>query len=183
MVLQSALWYLWLDQEFVYVGDEGVVEAGGQSKRWGADLSVRYEARKNLFTDVDISFAHPRASGVAKESSYLPLAPRFTSAGGITYKKEKGWNGSLRYRLMANRPANTGNSVIAKGYCIADGAINYTMNKWEAGLSVQNLLNSRWKETQFDTESRLQQEAAPVFDIHFTPGTPFFGRLSFTLFF
>ena len=35
LVLQSALWYLWLDQEFIYVGDEGVVEPGGQTKKIG----------------------------------------------------------------------------------------------------------------------------------------------------
>lgn len=29
LVIQSAVLFLWLDQEFVYVGDEGVVEAGG----------------------------------------------------------------------------------------------------------------------------------------------------------
>ena len=28
LILQSAVWYLWLDQEFVYVGDEAVVEEG-----------------------------------------------------------------------------------------------------------------------------------------------------------
>jgi hypothetical protein len=48
---------------------------------------------------------------------------------------------------------------------------------------VQNLFNTRWKETQFATESRLRGEAAPVEEIHFTPGTPFFARLSLTLFF
>ena len=183
LVLQSALWYLWLDQEFVYVGDEGVVEAGGQTRRIGFDFSARYEVTKNLFADMDISLANPRASGVAKAESYLPLAPRFTSVGGLTYRKEKGWNGSLRYRFMDNRPANENNSVIAKGYFVADAAINYTKKKWEAGLSIQNLLNTRWKETQFDTESQLQTEAAPVSEIHFTPGTPFFARLSFTIFF
>ena len=183
LVLQSALWYLWLDQEFVYVGDEGVVEAGGQTRRIGFDFSARYEVAKNLFADMDISLANPRASGVAKAESYLPLAPRFTSVGGLTYRKEQGWNGSLRYRFMDNRPANENNSVIAKGYFVADAAINYTKKKWEAGLSIQNLLNTRWKETQFDTESQLQTEAAPVSEIHFTPGTPFFARLSFTIFF
>jgi hypothetical protein len=183
LVVQSALWYLWLSQEFVYVGDEGVVEAGGQTRRMGADLSIRYQVLRHLFADADISIANPRAIGVEKENSYLPLAPRFTSVGGLTYRKENGWNGSLRYRYMADRPANEDNSVIAKGYFIADGAINYTKPKWEAGLSIQNLFNARWKETQFDTESRLQNEPDPVSEIHFTPGTPFFARLSFSYFF
>jgi len=183
LVLQSAIWYLWLDQEFVYVGDEGVVEPGGKTQRLGFDLSTRYQVLKNLFADMDISLANPRAQGVPKSQSYLPLAPRFTSVGGLTYRKEKGWNGSLRYRFMDNRPANEDYSVIAKGYFVIDAAINYTQKKWEACLSVQNLLNARWKETQFDTESRLQSEPAPVSEIHFTPGTPFFARLSFTFLF
>ena len=183
LILQSALWYLWLDQEFIYVGDEGVVEPGGQSQRYGFDVSARYEVLKNLFADVDISLANPRALGVSKAESYLPLAPRFTSVGGITYRKQYGWNGSLRYRFMDDRPANEDNSTIAKGYFITDAALNYTKKKWEAGLAIQNLFNVKWKETQFDTESRLQNEIDPVSEIHFTPGTPFFARLSFTIFF
>lgn len=183
LVLQSAIWYLWLDQEFVYVGDEGVVEAGGQTRRFGADISARYEVVKGLYADLDLSLANPRAQHVEKRESYLPLAPRFTSVGGLTYRKTAGWNGSLRYRYMDNRPANEDYSIVAKGYFIIDAAVNYSMPKWEAGISVQNMLNTKWKETQFDTESRLQYEPAPVSEIHFTPGTPFFARLSFTLYF
>ena len=174
---------MWLDQEFIYVGDEGVVEPGGKTKRFGFDVSARYEVLKNLFADVDISVANPRALNVAKEESYLPLAPRFTSVGGLTYKKEEGWNGSLRYRFMDDRPANEDNSTIAKGYFIADAAVNYTKPKWEAGFSIQNVFNTKWKETQFDTESRLQNEPEAISEIHFTPGTPLFARASFTLFF
>jgi outer membrane cobalamin receptor len=180
--LQTALWYLWLDQEFVYVGDEGVVEAGGQTKRFGLDISTRYEIAKNWYADLDLSLANPRAIGQAKEESYLPLAPRFSSVGGLTYRKQTGWNGSLRYRYMADRPANESNSVVAKGYLVADGAVNYSTKKWEMGLSIQNVLNTKWKETQFDTESQLQTEITPVSEIHFTPGTPFFARLNFTIF-
>ena len=180
--LQTALWYLWLDQEFVYVGDEGVVEAGGQTKRFGLDISARYEIAKNWYADLDFSFASPRAIGIAKEESYLPLAPKFTSVGGLTYRKQTGWNGSLRYRYMADRPANETNTVVAKGYLVLDGAVNYSTKKWEVGLSIQNLLNTKWKETQFDTESQLQTETTPVSEIHFTPGTPFFARLNFTIF-
>ena len=59
----------------------------------------------------------------------------------------------------------------------------YTKPKWETGFTIQNLLNTKWKETQFNTESRLKEEPAPVSEIHFTPGTPFAIRLSIALFF
>lgn len=183
LILQSAFWYLWLDQEFVYVGDEGVVEAGGKTQRLGLDLSLRYEIIDNLFFDTDLSWANPKALNVPKKEHYLALAPRFTSAGGITYRKLEGFNGSLRYRYMANRPANKDNSTIAKGYFIFDAALNYTQKKWEIGLAIQNLFDKKWKETQFDTESQLQGETSPVSEIHFTPGTPFFAKLSFVYYF
>ncbi len=182
-VLQSALWYLWLAQEFVYVGDEGVVEPGGKTRRIGWDASLRYEFVKNIFLDVDMNYANPRALETPKEESYLPLAPIFTSTGGITYRKAMGWNGSIRYRLMGDRPANEDNTVIAKGYFIWDAIVNYNAKKWETGLTVQNIFNSKWKETQFDTESRLQSEPLPVSEIHFTPGSPFFMRVYVSIFF
>lgn len=48
------------------------------------------------------------------------------------------------------------------------------------GLHVNNLFNTRWKETQFNTERRLFDEAESVEGIHFTPGSPFFARFSFS---
>ena len=105
------------------------------------------------------------------------------STAGITYRKMYGFNGSLHYRWMGDRPANEDNSVVAKGYFVCDGFLNYTTKKWELGLAVQNIFDVKWKETQFDTESRLYNETEPVSEIHFTPGTPFFGKLSFSYFF
>ena len=129
LILQSALWCLWLDQEFVYVGDEAVVEASGKTQRMGLDVTARYEIHQNWFADFNLSWANPKSLGVPSAESYIPLAPKLVSTGGITYKKEMGFNGSLRYRYMGNRPANEDNSVVAKGYFICDGTLNYTAKK------------------------------------------------------
>jgi len=129
---------------------------------------------------VDLNYSHGRAAEASKGENYLPLAPQFTSIGGITVKTKPGINVSLRYRYMGDRPANEDNSVIASGYFITDAFVGYTRKKYEIGLAIQNIFDVRWKETQFDTESRLYSEPAPVSEIHFTPGTPFFGKLSFT---
>ncbi|MBO9564360.1 MAG: TonB-dependent receptor [Niastella sp.] len=180
LLINAAVWYLWLDQEFVYVGDEGVVEPSGKSRRYGADLSVRYQPLKWLYADVDFNYSHGRAADAPKGENYLPLAPQFTSIGGLTVKTKPGINASLRYRYMGDRPANEDNSIIAKGYFVTDAFVSYARKKYELGLAIQNLFDIKWKETQFDTESRLFNEAAPVSEIHFTPGTPFFAKLSFT---
>ncbi|MBK6978017.1 MAG: TonB-dependent receptor [Cytophagaceae bacterium] len=183
MVLNAALWYLWLGQEFVYVGDAGVVEPSGKTQRSGVDVSVRYQIYKNLFADLDANWAKPRAIGEAEGENLIPLAVKFTSIGGITLKNEFGWNGSLRYRYVADRPANEDGSIVANGYFVSDALINYSKKNKSIGLSVQNIFNTKWKETQFATLSRLKNETDAVAEICFTPGTPFNARIVFSIIF
>ena len=183
LLINAAAWYMWVAQEFIFVGDENVLELSGQSRRAGVDVSLRYQLTKTLYADLDLNTANPRSVGVESGQNYLPLAPRFTSVGGLSLKAPSGFSGSLRYRYMADRPANEDNSIVAKGYFINDLQASYAKQNYTLGLSVQNLFNVRWKETQFDTETRLRGEAAPVSEICFTPGSPFFARLSLTYFF
>jgi outer membrane receptor protein involved in Fe transport len=59
--------------------------------------------------------------------------------------------------LFKSRPANEDNSIVAKGYAIADFNINYEYQSVTFGVSIENLLNTKWNETQFATESRLKK--------------------------
>jgi outer membrane receptor protein involved in Fe transport len=61
----------------------------------------------------------------------------------------------LRYRYLKSRPANEDNSI-AKGYA-TDFNINYEYQSVTFGVSIENLLNTKWNETQFATESRLKK--------------------------
>ena len=78
---------------------------------------------------------------------------------------------------------NENGSVIAQGYTLIDFSINYTRKKYEISLSIENLFNVKWNETQFNTESRLKNEPSAVEEIHFTPGAPFFARMKMAVFF
>ncbi len=183
MLINAAVWYLYLQQEFVYVGDGGFVEPSGKTRREGFDVSMRYEPLRYLYFDVDVNYSHGRSVDDPKGENYIPLAPSWTSTGGITYTNKNGFNGSLRYRYVGDRPANENNSLTAEGYFITDMVVNYTKPKYEIGFTINNIFNRQWKETQFDTETRLKNEPEPVEEVCFTPGTPFAAKLSFTLFF
>jgi hypothetical protein len=183
LLIQAALWWLDLDQEFVYVGDEGVVEPSGKSRRIGVDLSMRFQPARWLYLDMDANYSNGRAIAEPKGQDRLPLAPVFTSIGGLTYKSRMGVNAGLRYRYMGDRPANEDNRVVAKGYFVTDAVVSLERKKFEIGFAIQNLFDVRWKETQFDTESQLQNEPLPVSEIHFTPGSPFFFRTHVSFFF
>ncbi|MDQ6757590.1 MAG: TonB-dependent receptor, partial [Bacteroidota bacterium] len=183
IIINAAIWNIYLEQEFVYSGDGGDVSFNGKTQRYGFDFSGRYQPIKSLYFDVDLNYAHGRAVGTAKGQDYIPLAPVWTSTGGLTYTNKNGINGNLRYRYVGNRPGNEDYSLTAVGYFITDAVINYTKSKYEIGLVINNVLNTKWKETQFDTETRLKNEPAPVDEIHFTPGTPFAAKLSISYFF
>lgn len=183
IIVNVAAWYIYLQQENVYSGDGGFVEFSGNTRRVGFDFSGRYEPVKSLYFDVDVNYARGRAAGNAKGADYIPLAPVWTSSAGLTYTNKNGFNGSFRYRFVGDRPANENYSLTAKGYFITDAVLNYTKPKYEIGLVVNNVFNTKWKETQFDTETRLKGEAQSVNEVCFTPGTPFAFKAGFTYFF
>ena len=181
LVINTAAWYLFLEQEFVYVGDAGIVEPSGKTERLGLDFGLRYQFNDWLFFDTDVTLTKARSVNDPEGQNYIPLAPDFTMAGGLSIKDIKDFSGSIKYRYIDDRPANEDNSIVADGYLVTDLNANYSLNKnVTLGVVIENLFDTQWNETQFATESRLQNETQPVEEIHFTPGTPFFIKGSIT---
>ena len=183
VVINAALWYIYLQQEFTYNGDGGDINFNDRTSRKGFDLTLRYQPKTALYFDLDVNYAHARVVGKPEGQNFIPLAPVWTSTGGVTYSTKNGFNGSLRYRYVGNRPGNENYSLTTVGYFVADAVINYTKPRYEIGLVINNVFNIKWKETQFETLTRLKNEAIPVTQNCFTPGTPFGFKLSVAYFF
>ncbi|MCC4211614.1 TonB-dependent receptor [Leeuwenhoekiella parthenopeia] len=182
LALNATLWTLFLDQEFVYVGDAGIVEPSGKTRRMGLEVGARYQVLDWLYLYSDANYTYARSTEEPEGQDYIPLAPKFTSAGGLSVDNLSGFSGSLGYRWLGDRAANEDNSIVAEGYFVTDFNLNYSIKNWTLGIIVENLFDVDWNETQFATESRLFNEPAPVEEIHFTPGTPFYlrGKLTYT---
>lgn len=178
LVINSAVWILDLEQEFVYVGDEGIIEPSGKTRRVGADFSLRYQPFNWLFFNLDYNHSIGRNKG-QKENKYIPLAPLAASVGSLTVK-QKNWNASLSTRYLSDRPANEDNTLKAKGYTVTDLSMSYSYKNLRFHSRIENVLNVQWNETQFATLTRLKNEINPVEEIHFTPGTPFFLKAGIT---
>jgi len=177
LLINAALWYLFLEQEFVYVGDAGIVEPSGKSERLGVDVGVRYQITDWLYFNGDFTFSEARSVDDAEGENFIPLAPRITTTAGLNVQ-QGGFLGAIRARYLQDRPANEDNSVVAEGYTVFDLNVSYKFNRTTVGIIIDNLFDVDWNETQFDTESRIRLtngtlEPAPVSEIHFTPGTPF----------
>lgn len=182
LFINAAAWYLYLSQEFVYT-DDGDIAPGGKTKRTGIDLSARYQLAKWLFADLNVNVANPRLADSTRHTGYLALAPTLTSTGGFDIKLNNGINGGLSYRYMHSRPGNNTNTLTADGYFVTDLKINYSKKRYEFGLTIENLLNTKWNEYAVEQISRLKGEAAPIDQMSFTPGTPFFTKFRVAFFF
>lgn len=173
LLANAALWYLFLEQEFVYVGDAGIVEPSGQTRRMGVDLGFRYQINDWLFANADGTYTYARSVEDPEGENLIPLAPVYTATGGISVQQPK-YRGSLQFRYLGDRAANEDNSIVAPGYTVVDFNASRDFGNLTLGFAIENLLDVEWNETQFATESRLRNEPQSVEEIHFTPGTPFF---------
>ncbi|MDQ6608287.1 MAG: TonB-dependent receptor [Bacteroidota bacterium] len=185
LYINTALWYIYLQQEFTYGSDYGdeSVSPGGRTVRKGIDFAARYQINKWLYGDLNLDFARPRSVDDPKGQDYLPTAPTFTSTAGLYLRFKNGFNGGMSYRYLHDRSANGDYSLTAKGYFLTDLTANYTKKKYEVGISIENLLDVKWYESQIEYESRLKYETASVDEVSYTAGVPFFAKLKLSVFF
>ena len=206
--LAGALWLLDLENETVWVGDEGVTEARGQTRRFGVELEARWSILDWLVADTDVTLSNARFSDLPEDENFIPLAPRFTVTSGISMKHPNGFFGRLGGRALSDRPLTEDNFLVADGFVLLDATIGYRKDRFELLLALDNVFNTNWKEAQFATTSRLATDpssnAPPppntcpsntrvettdtgdfsgCEDVHFTPGSPFNAMLTARLFF
>ena len=90
----------------------------------------------------------------------------------MNFQHPSGLDGALRFRYLADRPANEDNSVVATGHTLLNAVLGYRFKGFHIFAQLENILNIEWNEAQFDTESRLFDETEPVSELHYTPGNP-----------
>lgn len=126
------------------------------------DFSARYQFNRWLYGSLNLNLAKSRFLDSPAGHDYLPLAPTFTSTAGLEVKFRNGIYGSLSYRYLHNRAANSEYRLTAPGYWITDMTLNYRKKWYEFGLATENLFDVAWNESQFEYISRLKYETQPV---------------------
>jgi outer membrane receptor protein involved in Fe transport len=207
--LAVALWGLDIDSEIVWVGDEGTTEASGATRRLGVEAEARLQLRPWLFADLDVTWSDAKFKQNAGNAGAVALAPRLTVSGGISANHTSGVRGGLRGLHIAERPATEDGFLKAEATTLVDLFAAYRWRSLELSLTLENLLDRRYRSAQFATVTRLQNEAptsAPpppgacpagtraaadegtgnfqgCEDLSFSPGNPFSLRLMASYYF
>jgi hypothetical protein len=169
--LSADFWYLHLDSELVWNGDDGGTDPSGPTERYGVDLEGAWTPWSWLRIDGNLSLAHSQFVSNAGNGNALALAPKLMGSGGVTVVDGNNYV-SLRTRGIADRPGNDDNTLTAKGYVLFDLMAGTSIDKWSFNLTLNNLLNTSWREAQFADTSAITPTSPAVEQMHFTPGIP-----------
>jgi outer membrane receptor protein involved in Fe transport len=173
--LAAACWFAWTADELFFDPDLGRSIGQGASRRVGGEVEARWSPVHHLLLFADVG------STDARLTSGNPVvgSPRWMATGGAAWHDFHGFRGSVRSRYIGPRPLDL--SRMSKAACILDLTVGWEYRWLAFDLTVENLLNSRWKDAQFYYVSRPTPESPPAAGYHFTPGTPFSARGTLTL--
>ncbi|WP_299444071.1 hypothetical protein [uncultured Aquimarina sp.] len=158
--LQTTFWMFNMDQGFVYVDEEGLVEANGKEQRVGVDMSITYHINDWLFFNSDFFYANADNNN---ENMNYELA----AEGGLNINGIKNFSGGIGCRY-----ANTGAIEDTKAntsYLATDMNIEYSKNEFTFGIAIENIFNINWGEPELAMASRLTDRLTPVNGSYFVP--------------
>jgi len=167
--LAASYWWLELQSEFVFVGDEGVTERRPRSEREGLEVSARLRVFDWLTWTADVAYtqAHFADSGLPVEQ-----APRFVAKSSLVARHPSGLAGHVRVKALGERYGDPASDfdIRLSDYAIVDVGASYRWGPVSLGVLVENLLDSEWSSSEFFYESRPFPAGPVIADRHFSPG-------------
>jgi len=164
-------WFLNLKSELVFEGDSGTTEAEGPTHRQGLEFGAKVKLLDWLTFTGD--FTYTSQAEFTQTGLAIALAPIWTARADFTARLPFGLSSSLETRYVGDRWADESRTQTARGYAVVTSTTRYRYRDFEAFLSIENLTNTDWRESQFYYTSRLAGEPPQgVNDIHYTPGAP-----------
>ena len=167
--LALAGFWLNLDDELVFVGDEGTTESAGESNRLGVELTATVWPLEWLYARGDVGYTSAKL-----DDGNVPIAqaPRFIAKASTGVRYE-GFAAELNLRHLGERYATDERpGPKLSSYTVLDFAARYRMGFIELGFAVENLTDTNWSSSEFFYESRPEPGGTASEDFHFSPGNP-----------
>ena len=175
-----AVFVLDFDSELLFVGDAGTTEPSRPSRRVGVEWTNQYQLLPWMRLDFDLAYTRARFTDFDPAGDFIPGAPAWVAAGGVTFGGENGWFGAFRGRYFGPRPLIEDDSVRSQASLIFNARAGY---KFDNGLRLQldvlNLFNAKTNQIEYYYLSRLPGEPiGGVADRHVHPAEPLAVRLT-----
>jgi len=171
--LAASLWWLTLESELIFVGDNGETEASDKSERKGVEGSIFWQPQSWLIIDSDIAFSQARLQPKGQGEQYIPGAIERVFSLGISVHDFGQWDAGLRLRHFGDFSLNEDNSERADAVTMLNAQLGYDFSqRLSASFDVINLTNEEGNDITYLYESRLPGESDDVEDVHLHPTEP-----------
>ena len=169
-----AFWYLEMDSELLYVGDEGTNEPSRASRRYGIETSLYYWLNQNWTLDTELALTRSRFTETEMdEGNYIDGSLPLVLSMGLTYQADERWQLNFRLRHFGKRTLDSFNEQRAASSTVLNGRIQYQTGPWQLSAELLNLLNSQASDIEYFYASRIPGEPeAGVEDKHLHPMEP-----------
>ncbi|MFM2415536.1 MAG: hypothetical protein RL385_259 [Pseudomonadota bacterium] len=158
LTIAATAYQLDLSSEAVFVGDSGMVEQHGKTRRRGVELHVTARPLHWLYVDLDTSYARAVFVANAGNGDAVALAPRWLGQGAVTAEHPSGLRARMSGIFVGKRPATEDGGLTAEGFARVDAGLEYTYRMWLVGVAAQNLLGATYAQAQFASTTRLPGE-------------------------
>lgn len=167
--LNATLTGFWLesDSELLFVGDAGETEPSDGSTRKGLEVGLFWTAGVHWAIDITGALVDSRFTGVPSAVNNIPNTFGEVFSAGLTYADPEGLEASVRLRHFGDAPIVEDGSVRQDSSTLVNAGIDYAFKRWQVGIDVLNVFNSRSNDIAYFFESRLANEPAPVEGVHF----------------
>jgi outer membrane receptor protein involved in Fe transport len=172
--LSTDLFLIDRSNEQVYIPDDGSIEFKGPSRATGFELKTSVQMTRFLsFNGGATKVMNAYYRGTFPRV-YVDSAPHVVSDAGLTLSNYHGFSGSLRMRYTNSyRLDGEDRNIRAAGLTVLDLSLSKRLRSWvDFNLSIDNLTDKRYFETQNYFESRLRPGDPVMARIHATPGYP-----------
>lgn len=160
----------------VYIPDDGSIEFAGRSRSYGFELRNSVRISKSLsfnggLTQVVRAF-YPGEFNLAGKRVIVDSAPHTVANAAFVLSDYAGFNSTLAWRHISNYRLDADDeSIRAAGNDVVDLSVTRRIRKWmDVSMSIDNLLDKRYFETQNYFESRTCPACDIATRIHATPG-------------
>ena len=159
----------------IYIPDDGSIEFAGPSRSYGGEVKLSVQVLRKLSVNGGMTRVGNAFFRSTNPRVYVDSAPHTVGNASLTLADFHGFTGSLRYRYISNyRLDGEDAGIRAAGHDVIDLSLSRRLRRWlDLNLSIDNLANKRYFETQNFFESRLRPGEPIVSRIHATPGYPF----------
>jgi hypothetical protein len=149
-----SLWRMRSASELVFVGDAGVTEARGASRRHGLEWSNDFRPTPALIVDADLAWSHARFDAPVATAlgtgAYVPNAIPLTASLAATYAPGGDWFGGLRLRYMGSYALEETNREKSGAFWIANLKLGRHLTpKTQLSLDVLNLFDRRANDIEY----------------------------------